>query len=144
MHEFSEKLKGLSVQDVLLEFRKALISLYPSLVVLDILEDDTQLYDDFDKIAEILWDVMVIGSLAWQDGLKEKPKLPTYGFAEIGDAEQYIFVDSALATGRFIQFVGDRYLGEELFNAVEIAVDGDDFHRVKLDKTIQFCIRNVV
>lgn len=69
MGEVSEKVARLSETELLTEFRTALVALYPILRRLDCLEDDTQPYDDFDKLAKCLWDVLIRNSLPWKYGL---------------------------------------------------------------------------
>jgi hypothetical protein len=76
----SQKVAALSETDLVREFRKALVALYPILRRLDCLEDDTQPYDDYDAVAEALWHVVVERSLMWKYGLDAPPRLPPYGF----------------------------------------------------------------
>jgi hypothetical protein len=122
MHEFSEQLEAMSVTEVLWAFRDALVALAPVLTRLDILGEDTQTYDDFDLVAETLFDVTVSGSLQWKYGLPSKPALPRYGFSDTSSAD-YIFVAVPGGSGRFVQFVSHRPFGEARFNAVQIVTD---------------------
>ncbi len=95
MKEVSKKLETKSVTEIVLAFRQALISLYPMLVDLDILADDTQPYDDFDQVAEKLWEVLVVGSLKWKFGIESDAILPPYGFQGHGGASSRIVVYSS-------------------------------------------------
>jgi hypothetical protein len=117
--EISDKVAGLSDTQFLAEFRHALVALYPILLRLDCLEDDTQPYDDFEAVAEGLWGVLVLRSLAWKYGLDRPPDLGRYGFEESGP-DGFIEVRSPelAAAGRFVEFVGCRAFGAEPFNAV--------------------------
>jgi hypothetical protein len=117
MGEVSERVARLSETDLLAELRNALVALYPILLRLDCLENDTQPYDDFDSIAEVLWGVLVRGSLAWKYGLDVPPDLGRYGFG-IAGADGYLEVSGPEGTGRFVQFIGHRPFGPEPFNAV--------------------------
>jgi hypothetical protein len=120
MGEVSERLALLSERDLLAELRNALVALYPVLLRLDCLEDDTQPYDDFERIAEALWDVLLCGSLAWKYGLDVPPDVGRYGFEGTG-ADGFIEVSGSQGAGQFVEFVGDRGLGPEPFNAVSAA-----------------------
>jgi hypothetical protein len=113
--------------DVLRSFREALVAVYPILQRLHCLEDDTQPYDDFDSVAEVLWEVLVLNTFLWRDGLPGLPQLPPYGFfqAPVG-ADGYIAVHApGLTPFRFIRFIGDRSFGAEAFNAIDgVAPEG--------------------
>lgn len=119
MGERSEKVAALSETDLVFGFRSALVALYPILQRLDCLEDDTQPYDDFDQVAECLWDVVVRRSLAWKYGLDAPPDVGVYGFGEPG-------ADGCVTVQRpgepeptaFVSLIGDREFGLEPFNAV--------------------------
>jgi hypothetical protein len=140
MNEISEKLTSLSVTDIILSFRDALVCLYPILIKLDCLSDDTQFYDDFDEVAEKLWNVLVVSSLKWKFGLDLNPTLPTYGFSGFPDSPNKIIISNPnpISGCRFIQFVGNREFGNELFNAVDIESLDGKVNQVKLTSDIQF------
>ena len=123
MGETSETLQAVSETEIVQSFQAALSVLYPILLKLDCIEDDTQLYDPFDKIAEVLWDELVLQSLKWKYGLNEKPRLPPYGFSGMQPClDGYIRVRTAKADHlRLICFIGDRAYGESPFNAVAVA-----------------------
>jgi hypothetical protein len=106
--------------DVLRSFRDALVAVYPVLQRLHCLEDDSQPYDDFDSVAEVLWEVLVLNTFRWRDGLPGLPQLPPYGFFQVPvGADGYIAVHApGLAPFRFIQFIGDRSFGLGVFNAI--------------------------
>jgi hypothetical protein len=122
MVDTDEQMPKLSDTEIVFEFRNALVALYPILTRLSCLEDDTQPYDDFDSIAENLWRVMVARSLMWKYELPDVPKIPPYGFVEHKDElDGYIEVSSIRTkkVWRFLQFIGNRQFGDEIFNAVE-------------------------
>ena len=123
-----EKLYSLTDTQIIREFRAALVAVYPVLQRLDCLVDDTQLYDDFDSVAECLWDVIVRRTLMARYGLSEPPRLTRYGFdAPIGkDGFIEVIPTSVRAQAfRFVGCIGDRRFGPEPFNAVRgILPDG--------------------
>jgi hypothetical protein len=121
MGEVSEKVARLSDTEILSAFREALVALYPILQRLDCITDDTQPYDPFDKIAEALWEVLVLDSLQWKHGMDQRPQLPPYGFHEepIGP-DGFIEVRAPSEVPfRFISFLGNREFGGQPFNSVE-------------------------
>ncbi len=121
MGEVDEQVAKLSDTEIVLEFRNALVALYPILQKLSCLENDTQPYDDFDAVAENLWQVLVARSLKWKNGLDDIPKIQPYGFREAKEKlNGYIEVESKLSgkKWRFTEFVGDRDFGTEVFNVV--------------------------
>jgi hypothetical protein len=121
--EVSPKLAQMSDGDFVRRFRGALVALYPVLRELDCLEDDTQPYDDYDRAAEALWHVLVERSLMGKYGLDAPPKLPPYGFASWErPTDGYVEVVTGQPAGkfRFVQFIGDRRVGSEPFNAVDL------------------------
>ena len=97
------------------------MALYPILRRLGAISDDTQPYDPFDKIAESLWDVLVLESLQWKHGLESAPQLPRYGFHGVpAGADGYLEVRAPSITAfRFVQFLGNREFGDQPFNSVE-------------------------
>ncbi len=122
MGETDEQILQLSDTEIVIEFHNALIALYPILQRLFCLEDDTQPYDDFDSIAEKLWEVIVARSLMWKYNLSVIPKIQPYGFVEYKEKlNGYIEVTSPKTdkTWRFLQFIGNRKFGDEIFNVVE-------------------------
>ena len=124
MSEREANLAALTDTDLVREFRNALIAVYPILRRIACLEDDTQPYDDFDIVAESLWDVIVVRSLVWRDGLEDTPPSTAYGFVDSPSPEESFFlVSGPRVSGRFIEFVGDREFGTEPFNAVRVATD---------------------
>ena len=117
----------LTDSDVLRSFREALVAVYPILQRLHCLEDDTQPYDNFDSVAEVLWEVVVLNTFLWRDGLSSLPQLPPYGFfQEPAGTDGYIAVHApGRPPFRFIQFIGDRSFGNETFNAINgVAPEG--------------------
>jgi hypothetical protein len=119
MGEVDEQVAKLSDTEIVLEFRNALVALYPILQRLACLENDEQPYDDFDSIAEHLWQVLVARSLMWKYGLENIPKIQHYGFRENKEKlNGYIEVESNLSgeKWRFTEFIGDREFGLEVFN----------------------------
>ncbi len=119
MGEVDEQVAKLSDTEIVFEFRNALVALYPILQRLACLENDTQPYDDFDAIAENLWKVLVARSLMWKNGLDNAPKIQPYGFRESKEElNGYIEVEcnSSGEKWRFIEFIGDRNFGTEVFN----------------------------
>ena len=123
MGETSETLQTVSETEIVQSFQAALSALYPILLKLDCIEDDTQLWDPFDKIAEVLWDELVLHSLKWKYGLDEKPRLPRYGFSGVQPGQDgYIRVRTAQTDHlRLVRFIGCRAHGTSLFNAVDVA-----------------------
>jgi hypothetical protein len=141
MSEKSEKLALLSETEILLEFRKALVALYPSFVKLDCLENDAQPYDDFDQVAECLWDVFVVKSLQWKYGLDKAPQLPRYGFSSVGEgADGFIQVNFGDKRYKFVSFHGNRAFGEDSFNCIgcEKLPGYTNYREIHLDDTIKF------
>jgi hypothetical protein len=121
MGEVEEQVAKLSDTEIILEFRNALVTLYPILQKLACLENDEQPYDDFDSVAENLWEVLVARSLMWKYGLDNIPKIQRYGFRETKEKlNGYIEVVSNLSgkKWRFTEFIGDRNFGTEVFNVV--------------------------
>ena len=119
MAEISDKLQHLTDTDIALEFRQSLIALLPILQRLDCVEDDTSHYDPFDRVAEVLWDELVLESFKWKYGLESKPNFPRYGYSGLApQAHGYLQIRSEGRNLQFICFVGKRELGPEMFNAV--------------------------
>lgn len=120
MAERSEKLQNLSETEIVARFRDALVALLPIMQTLDCVEDDTSLYDPFDRVADALWSELVVNSFQWKYGLAQAPALPAYGFSRVArarDGEVQVFVGSA-SLGRLVCFSGNRAFGNENFNAV--------------------------
>jgi hypothetical protein len=117
----SEKVARLSETEILGAFQSALVAVLPILQRLDCISDDSQPYDPFDKIAERLWDVLVLESLRWKYGLDGAPQLPPYGFSGVpAGRDGYLEVRAgSLPPFRFIRFRGNRQFGENPFNSVE-------------------------
>ena len=120
MAEQSAAIAAFQESEIVLEFRQALLGVYPSLVKMECLKNDTQPYDDFDDVAECLWDVIVLRGFMWKYGLDQKPELPAYGFhgTEVRLGE-YLEASFQNCKCQFIQFVGWREFGTEPFNAAE-------------------------
>jgi hypothetical protein len=119
--EVSQRVANLSETEVVRECHRALVALYPTLRRLDCLEDDTQPYDDYDRVAACLWQVLVERSLMWKYGLDAPPRLPPYGFScWEGPTDGYVRVVTEQPAGafRFVRFIGDRQFGQDPFNAV--------------------------
>ena len=122
MGEVDAQVAKLSDTEIVIEFRNALVALYPILRKLSCLEDDTQPYDDFDAAMESLWEVLVARSLMWKHGWDNVPKLPPYGFAEYtGEVSGYIEAraQDSDESWRFVQFMGDRRFGSDPFNVAQ-------------------------
>jgi hypothetical protein len=106
-------------KDILVGFRNALISLLPILIDFECLEDDGQPYDDYDEIAECLWNVIVCNSFAWKNGIDGSLEIGKYGFDEIGkDGFIEVIDNQSNERIRFIEFIGNREYGTEPFNAI--------------------------
>src|SRR5258706_7214335 len=86
MAEQSEKLQNVSESDIVARFRDALVALLPIMQALDCVEDDTSLYDPFDRVAAALWSELVLNSFQWKYGLEQAPSLPAYGFFGVARA----------------------------------------------------------
>lgn len=121
MGEVNERVARLSETELLAEFRTALVALYPILRRLDCIEDDTQPYDDFESVAECLWDVLVRNSLRWKYGLESPPDIGRYGFGK-PRADGFIEITSTGSDERacFVEFLGCREFGTEPFNGVAV------------------------
>jgi hypothetical protein len=118
--EVSAKLTGLTDADLVAKFREAILAVYPVLLRLDCLEDDTRPYDDFDEVAECLWRVVVCKSIAWREALDGAPRLSRYGWDEVGpDGFLAVSGGGLPAAARFVALIGDRRFGPEPFNAVQ-------------------------
>lgn len=121
MNRSDDKLLSLTETQILTEFRTALVSIFPVLQRLDCLADDTQPYDDFDVVADCLWDIIVCRTLMVRDRLEKPPRLTRYGFDSPIGEDGFIEVVPQLESVppfRFVEFIGDRKLGAESFNAV--------------------------
>ena len=121
MGEVDGQVTKLSDTGIVLEFRNAIVALYPILQRLACLGNDEQPYDDFDSIAENLWEVLVARSLLWKYGLDDIPKILRYGFRETKEKlDGYIEVEynSSGKKQYFTEFIGDRDFGTEIFNVV--------------------------
>jgi hypothetical protein len=121
MRTADEKHGSLTETQILREFRAALVAVYPVLQRLDCLADDTQSYDDFDSVAECLWDVIVCRTLKARYGLSKPPRLTRYGFDTPIGEDGFIEVIPATRRAqafRFVECIGDRKFGPESFNAV--------------------------
>ena len=139
MVEISKKLQQLSDTEIVMQFRASLVALLPILQRLDCVEDDTSLYDPFDRVAEALWDELVLESLRWKYGYKRRPILPRYGFTSSAPgADGYIQVQSGARELQFIGFIGDRIFGETPFNAVEATGPTGNIERVAADSQVSF------
>ncbi len=133
-------LAAMTDTDVLRSFREALVAIYPVLQRLHCLEDDSQPYDNFDSVAEVLWEVVVLNTFLWRDGLSGLPQLPPYGFFQVPPgADGYIAVHApGLAPFRFIQFIGDRSFGPEAFNAINGVTPEGTTVACPFSPTVQF------
>jgi len=123
MGESSELLQQVSETQILRAFQRALVALYPILRELDCISDDTQPYDPFDRVADALWDELVLKSLQWKYGLDAQPQLPPYGYSRVPPGtDGYIRVDSPeISNLQFVGFIGDRSFGSEPFNAIAVS-----------------------
>jgi hypothetical protein len=139
MAEISEKLQRLPDTEILMRFREALVALLPILQELDCVGDDTSLYDPFDRIAESLWNELVLESLRWKYGVESKPVLPRYGFTgSVPEADGYIQVQTGERELQFVGFIGDRKFGEARFNAVQATSSSGSSERIALSPDITF------
>ncbi len=140
MGETSELLQTVSETEIVQSFHGALSALYPILLKLDCIEDDTQLWDPFDRIADLLWDELVLQSLKWKYGLDSKPQLSAYGFSGVQPGiDGYIRVRTAQTDQlRLLRFIGDRSVGTALFNAVDVFESTGAEVRIPLAEVISF------
>ena len=140
MGEVSEKLTKLSDARILGLFREALVQLCPLMSELDILDDDSQPYDDFDIIVDALYDVMVSTSFRWKYGLDSKPLLPKYGMFRLVHSGPFIRVTSTHLDepGRFVQFIGNRAFGSDYFNAIDIETPQGLQHNIGFAEDVAF------
>ena len=140
MAESSVLLQSVSDSNILRNFRSALVALYPMLVAVDCLEDDQSLYDPFDRVADCLWNELVLKSLQWKYGLNSEPKLPSYGVSGVGPGAGGYFQirNDEVVCGQFICFIGDRAFGEELFNAIAISSNSNKQCHIALSDSITF------
>ena len=53
-----------SPHELIVEFREAISAIYPILRRIGAIESDEQLYDDYDLIAEAIWNVIVCTTMA--------------------------------------------------------------------------------
>ena len=116
----SDKLQNVSETDIVARFRDALVALLPIMQALDCVEDDTSLYDPFDRVADALWSELVLNSFRWKYGLNQAPSLRAYGFSggsSALDGEVQVFAGSQ-NVGRLVSFRGNRAFGSDCFNAV--------------------------
>ncbi len=77
--------------------------------------------DEFDRLAETMWEVIVQNSLMWKYKLEHPPLIPRYGFAQWADLSDGFIETSSLQHGmncRFVQFSGNRDIGPQPFNVV--------------------------
>ncbi len=108
MHETSTKVQSLSITEIVIEFQKALVSLYPRFETLD-LAGHGEGYDESESIEEFLWQIMVVGSLRWRGDLEEDDVLPNYGFQIFsGHTHELSVVMEDSRYGRFISFNSAR------------------------------------
>ena len=139
MTEISEKLQRLTDTEILMKFREGLVALLPILQQLDCVEDDTSLYDPFDRIAECLWNELVLESLRWKYGLDSKPDLPRYGFTgSVPAADGCIQVQADHRELQFVGFIGEREFGEAPFNAVQATTPTGDSERIAISPHMTF------
>ncbi len=105
MSETSRKLQAISTTEIVQEFRRALVSLYPSLEKLDLMAEGSG-YDESEEIEEKLWDILVVQSLKWRHGLDSAPNLPQYGLVrdESVDSAIYVYLVDG-RSGRFVRKV---------------------------------------
>ena len=120
MAELSEKVAPLSETEILAAFREALVAVHPILRRLDIVSDAGDAYDDYDQLAEALWETLVLRTLMWKHGLDSPPRLPRYGFFQVpAGADGYI--EALPASGvafRFVEFLCDPSTRSSLFTVV--------------------------
>jgi hypothetical protein len=133
------KLELMPENDILFEFRNSLVALYPILIKLECIENDTQPYDNFDEIAESLWKVLVCKSFAWKYNFDTIPEISKYGYDEIGADGSIEILDARTnETMRFIEFVGCRDLGIEPFNAISCVNKNGNRVKIEFSSDLQF------
>jgi hypothetical protein len=133
------KLELMPENDILFEFRNSLVALYPILIKLECIENDTQPYDNFDEIAESLWKVLVCKSFAWKYSLDIIPEIGKYGYDEIGANGSLEIMDARTNENmRFIEFVGCRDFGIEPFNAVSCVNKNGNRVKIEFSSDLQF------
>ena len=140
MSETSARLQDISETQIVRSFRRALVALSPLLIELDCLENDISLYDPFDRLAESLWNELVVRSLQWKYGTQVQPALPQYGFSGRGPAPDGLIrvVEGESIKGQFICFRGDREFGAELFNTVVFTTPEEKKAAIRLSDSTHF------
>jgi len=137
--ETSKKLAALSDTDLVRAFREALLKLYPLMLRLDCLEDDSQPYDDFEEVAECLWRVVVCSSIGWREGVENRIQLSRHGWNEVGpDGFMGVSGGGLPRSARFVGLIGDRRFGSETFNAVQCVTDSGDMLSIAWSPSLTF------
>ena len=136
MGETSSRVKALSDTEIILTFRDALVALSPVLSKLDLIESSSG-YDDFDELAESLWEILVVRSLMWKYGLDSPPSLPRYGFTELG-ADGHIQVTSRHGTGRFVEFVNLEGVDTSPFSVAVVLLPSGSRRDLAVDESVEF------
>jgi hypothetical protein len=143
MGEVSEKVSQLSETEVVTAFRDALVAAHPALRRLDIVSDAGDVYDDFDRFAESLWDILVLRTLMWKYGLDTPPQLPRYGFFKVlAGVDGYIeAVPASGAVFRFVDFLCDAADHSAPFTVVRGESARGDAIEAKWDSSLKFTWR---
>ena len=137
--EMSQKLAALSDTDLVSTFREALLAVYPVMLRLDCLEDDSQPYDDFEEVAECLWRVIVCSSIGWREGFERRIQLSRHGWDEVGP-DGFIGVSGGGLphSARFVGLIGDRRFGPEPFNAVQCILEPGNVLSIAWSPSLHF------
>jgi hypothetical protein len=102
-----------SVEEVMIIFRDALASLDPFLAKARISSKEGKQYDDYDAIAEMLYEKIVINSIKWSFADSQEIELPVYGF-EFDSAKHTAFIEVCLEIeSDQKQYVFQNFFSEE-------------------------------
>jgi hypothetical protein len=96
------------VRSLIFLYRRALVALVPIVEEAQIPWRDGEAYDDWDAIAEALFDRLVLESARWSVApqAREKVRLPRYGFTQADYSQlSFITVDNVAGSGRTAVFV---------------------------------------
>lgn len=104
-----------SVEEVMSIFRDALASLAPFLAKARISSQEGKQYDDYDAIAEMLFEKIVINTIKWSFADSEEIEIPVYGF-EFDPKKHTAFIDVCFGSQPdekqyvFQDFSSEKYL----------------------------------
>jgi hypothetical protein len=137
------QLAQLTDTEIVLAFREALLGVLPIAIKLECLADDTQPYDDFDAIAEVLWDVLARRSFEWKYGLSAL-SLPQYGmYGSVKTLGARVIVRDRQLAATFVEFIGDRSFGPEPLNAVGVMDGAGSPQRWQLTSVVRFELETI-